>query len=317
MRKRLFAFIKVFVSVALILILLYLMRDKYDQIGKILKGASVPVFGLAVAVYFAAIVLASLRIKLISAAQDIDATFPEMLSLNFIGYFFNNFLPSTIGGDVVKAYYLSSKASGKMPAFTSIFLDRVIGLFTMVFMAFVAVFFAGADTVNNTVKHVIFGIVLAAMAVALFIFNRNFAKKFSGILKIMKPLRDPLKKAYDTLNRYTSHRKLMGQSLAISVMSQSLFFVSVAVLSVSIGHGIPLIEIFLRMPIVGTISLLPSINGLGVREGATVVFFGPLIGKENAFAVSILWLLMLFITSIIGGIIYAASPQFKVKLKKV
>jgi hypothetical protein len=77
------------------------------------------------------------------------------------------------------------------------------------------------------------------------------------------------------------------------------------------------LDILLRVPIISTLSLLPSINGLGFREGSTVVMFGPMIGKENAFAVSILWLLVLLITSLVGGIIYGLSPQFKIKLKEM
>ena len=71
------------------------------------------------------------------------------------------------------------------------------------------------------------------------------------------------------------------------------------------------------MPIVSIITLLPSINGLGVREGSTVVFFGGLIGKEHALAISILMIVVLLITSLIGGIVYAVSPQFKMKLKEI
>ena len=43
------------------------------------------------------------------------------------------------------------------------------------------------------------------------------------------------------------------------------------------------------------------------------MLFGPIIGKERAFVVSILLLLMLLIVSLVGGLIYAFSPQFKVK----
>jgi hypothetical protein len=78
-----------------------------------------------------------------------------------------------------------------------------------------------------------------------------------------------------------------------------------------------MMDILLRMPLISMISLLPSINGLGVREGSTVLFFGPLIGKENAFVVSILWLFTLFLTSIAGGIIYGLSPQFRIRLKDI
>ena len=47
------------------------------------------------------------------------------------------------------------------------------------------------------------------------------------------------------------------------------------------------------------------------------MLFGPIIGKERAFVVSILLLLMLLIVSLVGGLIYAFSPQFKVKWGEV
>lgn len=311
-----FAVLRVFVSAALILALLYIMRDKYSQIGKVLKGASALKLGVAVIFFIGAIALASVRLKIISRAQKINVVFTQAIYLNFVGYFFNNFLPSAIGGDFIKAYYLSKKTETKMHAYTSIFIDRAIGLLTMVFMAFCAVIFAGASAVNDMVRYLIYGITLASLVVILFVINRGFAKKMSWFLRFLKPLKQPLGNAYNILHKYARHRSILTQSIVISVASQSLFFISMAFLSMSIGFGIPLIEIFLRMPIIGILSLIPSINGLGVREGSTVVFFGPLIGNENAFAVSILWFLMLFITSMLGGIIYAMSPQFRVKLKE-
>jgi hypothetical protein len=88
-------------------------------------------------------------------------------------------------------------------------------------------------------------------------------------------------------------------------------------LALSMGSRIPVIDLLLRMPIVSMVSLLPSINGLGVREGSTVVFFGPLIGRENALAVSILMIVVLLMISVVGGMIYALSPQFKMKLIEI
>jgi hypothetical protein len=87
------------------------------------------------------------------------------------------------------------------------------------------------------------------------------------------------------------------------------------VVALSIGSNLRPLDILLRMPLVSIMSMLPSVNGLGLREGATVIFFGSMIGKGHAFAVSILWLLVLSVTSILGGLIYAISPQFHVKLK--
>ena len=77
------------------------MRDKYPQILRALASTKAPVFIAAILVFTAAILVASLRLKLIIEAQEIPITLKESVSLTFIGYFFNNFLPTSIGGDVV------------------------------------------------------------------------------------------------------------------------------------------------------------------------------------------------------------------------
>lgn len=309
--------IRVIISLSLIIILLYIMRDKYGQILEVYSHTDLKVFGSGLLLFIAALTLASLRLKTIIEAQEISVTFLESLSLTFIGYFFNNFLPTAIGGDMVKAYYLSKKTHLKMEAFASIFVDRLIGLLTMVFMAFVALIFVDSSALDPTVRYTIYAITAIAGMTLLFMVNRKFASLFSFFFFFLRPFEEKLRKAYGSMHKYREHKLLMAQSFGVSIVSQVLFFLSIGGLALSIGQAIPLKEIFLRVPIVSMLSLLPSINGLGLREGATVVLFSPMIGKTNAFAVSILQLAVLFIVSIIGGIIYAASPQFKIKLKEV
>ncbi|MFA6610408.1 MAG: lysylphosphatidylglycerol synthase transmembrane domain-containing protein, partial [Candidatus Omnitrophota bacterium] len=305
------------VSCLLIVILIYIMRDKYDLIINALKGTRVPLFALALLAFLTAITLASVRLKLIINAQDITISLKEGVSLTFIGYFFNNFLPTAIGGDVVKAYYLSKKTHLKMGAYTSIFVDRVMGLITMIFMAFLALSLAGNQSTDNVIRYSIYGITLISLAAIIFITNKNIAKKFFFLLFFLKPIEDKIKNIYNVVYKYKHHKALMLQSLAISFISQLLFFFSLGILALSIGERMPIMDLLLRSPLISAASLLPSINGLGLREGATVMFFGPLIGKENAFAVSILWLAILLIISVAGGIIYLLSPQFKVKIKDI
>ena len=301
-------------SIALILILLYIMRGKYAQIWTAIKEANLLFLCMGLAAFVLAITIASLRLKLIIDAQEIArVTFAEAVSLTFIGYFFNNFLPTSIGGDVAKAYYLSRKNSEKLTSYTAVFVDRAIGLITMIFMATAALFFVQKQFVDLNVRYMIYAITLCSLLAVVFMMNKGFARKFSIFLIFIRPIEDKARKLYNAVHLYKKHTGLVIKSLIISVMSQLFFFVSIWVLAVSIGSIIPPMDILLRMPIISAVSLLPSINGLGIREGAMVLFFGPLIGKENAFAVSILWFLVLFVTSIAGGLVYALSPQFKIK----
>ena len=317
MKKSLYSFLlRVFVSLLFIIILLYIMRDKYGQIAKVLKGTDLPLFSFSLFVFFLALAASVFRLKLIIATQGIPATFMEAFSLTLIGYFFNNFLPTSIGGDVVKAYYLSKKTTAKMGAFTSVFVDRAIGLFTMIFMAAVALLFAPYEIIDLRVRYMIYAITAASVILIIFLINRGFARRFSKFLVLVRPIEEKLKKAYSAIHGYRNHTMLMFQSTAISIVSQLLYFITIGIMAASIGLRIPTIDILLRMPIVSAMSLLPSINGLGLREGSMVLLFGQLVGKANAFAVSILLLLCLFIVSILGGAIYALSPQFRVNLKK-
>jgi len=120
-----------------------------------------------------------------------------------------------------------------------------------------------------------------------------------------------LTELYQLMHNYRNKRALLIRAILISVIGQALYFIVVYILFKSVGLKVPFRAIFLVMPIVSVVSMLPSIGGLGLREGAIVFFFAPIVGTERAFGVSILLLAILFLISIIGGIIYISSPQFR------
>ena len=317
MKKAILPLIRTFISVFFIALLLYIMRDKYPQIIEVLAKTRITVFAAGFLIFLAACAAASARLRIIIEAQDIPVTFKESFSLTFIGYFFNNFLPTAIGGDVVKAYYLSRKTDNKAGSYASVFVDRVIGLITMILMAFIALFFVEEGIVDNTVRMIVYFITVGSIIAIAFMTNKSLAKKFSFLFFLIRPLEAKLKKLYVIIHKYQYRKTLMLKSFAISFLSQIFFFLSMYALAFSIGAHLPLKDLFIKMPVISMMSLLPSINGLGLREGSTVVLFGSTIGQDKAFALSILWLMVLLCVSVIGGIVYSLSPQFRVKLKEV
>lgn len=317
MKKKIGPFLRIAVSLLLIIVLFYVMRGKYGDIARTLKNTNMYAFAMAFAVFIIACAIASFRMKLIIEAQDIKLTLQEAFSLTLIGYFFNNFLPTSIGGDVVKAHYLSKHSRDTAGSYTSVFVDRAVGLVTMMFMAFAALIFAGTNIVDRKLAIAIYAITAISVLGIIFLANKKFAKKFSKLIFLIKPIEAQLRKLYESTNKYRHRVGLMVGALCISVVSQLFYFICYGILAISIGSKISGIDLLLKMPIVSMISLLPSINGFGVREGSMVVLFGPLIGKENALAIGILMVILLMMTSVIGGIIYALSPQFKMKLKEI
>lgn len=307
--------LRVAVSGLLIIILLYIMRDKYGLIGQALKKTNPALFAAGLVAYAAAIIVSAIRFKLIIASQDkMPVTFGETTQLTFIGYFFNNFLPTAIGGDIVKAYYLSRKSSERIASFTTVFVDRFIGLVTMIFMAFGALLFMHGNAVDSGVRGKIYIITAMAAAGLVLVSSKSLAKKLSFLLVLVRPIEERLKGLYNAINHYRNHGKLMAQSFAISVASQMLFFIAIGFLAASINSRMSLQDILMRIPIISMMSLLPSLNGFGPREFATKLLFGPLIGDVNAVAVSILWDAVLLLISLAGGVIYALGPRFRIDL---
>lgn len=299
------------ISISLLAFLIALMRNNYGKIIAILRHTDAYLFAMSVLVYFGAIFIASLRLRMIVKVQKHNISVLDATGLTFIGYFFNNFLPTAIGGDLVKAYYVTKKTKNASASFASVFMDRFLGLVTMMFMAGLALVFAKDFVKDASMRQMIYAAMALSILFIIFLFNKRFAAKFSFLLRLVKPFEERLKELYHSIHGYQKHRLLLVQTVALSFVSQITYFYSVLLLSHSVGAVIPMKELFLRMPLVSALSLLPSLNGLGVREGAIVAFFGPLIGKENAFAISVLVLATLTIASIVGGLIYALSPQFK------
>lgn len=308
------AVFRVIISLSLIIILLYLMRGQYSEIASALKNINIWVFALGFAIFLLALGVSSCRFFLIIKAQgDSSVNFKYAASLTLIGMFFNNFLPTSIGGDLVKAYYLAHKTKDRIGSFASVLVDRLTGLITMIFIASTTLFFLQSSIISEDIRQVIYGVTAGALLLILFVINKTFAKSISGLLAFARPLTMKFKDAYYTIHRYKHNRGLIIKSLGISIISQLLLYLSFGTIAFSIGSKISAVDALIRIPLISLMSMLPSLNGLGLREGATVVLFGPLIGKDSAFAVSILWILAMLMTSVIGGIVYAISPQFRVK----
>jgi hypothetical protein len=315
MMKKMGPLVRVVVSLLFIGILLYTMRGNYRAIFELIKHTRISTFAYSVFVFFLALAIASMRLKILFEAQELRLSFMESVNLTLIGYFFNNFLPTAIGGDVVKAYYVAKKTNNMAASFASVFMDRFLGLFTMMLMAVLALLLVKGFVKDQRAVNMLYVVVALSGIFLAFIFNRGFASRFSFFLKLAGPIEHKLRELYNTVHSYQRHRLLLAQSVLLSFFSQFAYFYSIFLIALSMGSRVPFKELFLRVPLVSALTLLPSINGLGVREGSVVLLFGPLMGKGNAFAMSLLMLATLIIASLIGGLIYAFSPQFKIEMK--
>ena len=112
--------LRLLVSLAFIGLLMYLMRNDIPEILGALRGADRGLIALAVLIFVASTVIFAKRLQLIFEAENIRVRIAELLNLVFIGYFFNNFLPTSVGGDIVKAMCAARVTKQPMKSVTTI-----------------------------------------------------------------------------------------------------------------------------------------------------------------------------------------------------
>jgi len=98
------------------------------------KPRLAPLFA-AFVLNFAGLLVTFLRWYMLVRAQGLPFTIPNALRLGFIGYFFNTFSPGSIGGDFIKAYFIAREQSRRTVAVATVIVDRVIGLWGLMWLA--------------------------------------------------------------------------------------------------------------------------------------------------------------------------------------
>lgn len=320
MKAKIFTLMRVVISLSFIAFLLWSVRDKWVEILEILKNIDTSLLVLGGALFIASLVIVSWRLRSLLNAQGLKLRYKEAISLTFIGYFFNNFLPTAMGGDLVKAYYASKNTENKVGCFATVFMDRLVGIFSLFAIAGVAALFAHSQAATGAMAKSIFGILGLLIVFFFLLWNKLLARKiflplfnigsrFSFIKRL--DIAGRLRRAYDTVNSFKDKKGLLLRMFAVSVIAQLVCFSAVYFWLKGMASPVPMRIVLMTMPLVAIICVLPSINGLGIREYAMVLLFGSYAGKENAFALSLVWLFMLYVVSIIGGLNYAFSSQYK------
>ncbi len=128
MNKNISILLRITISLSFLGLLVWLFRKDIPEIWGALKDVDAGFFLAAVLMNVLALVIVSFRLKMILSVQGLRLTIVESSYLTFIGMFFNNFLPTSIGGDLVKAYYATKRSEKKLESFSAVFLDRLFGL---------------------------------------------------------------------------------------------------------------------------------------------------------------------------------------------
>lgn len=305
-RKRWTALLKVLVSVALIGLLL--TQIGFQQVVEVFAKARLEYWLLGLTMFLLGIVIKTFRWQVLLEALEIHISAAELLQLNFIGFLFNNILPSGIGGDVVKMYELSKDSRQSAESVNAVFVDRVVGLVVAQFLALVAALIA-YRMVSTEVLFVTLALFLGSLLAMWMLVQESVWEAILQRVPFLNAWQDgrfvdKIRRLYKTFRRYDTSS--IVKALLISLIFNATLVLSNYFVGLALGVKISMLYFWVFVPITSVVTMIPiSLNGLGVREmGYVTLFTQTGVPQEVAFSMSLSFYAFTVISGVIGGIFY-------------
>jgi uncharacterized protein (TIRG00374 family) len=314
-RKFIFPILRISLSLAIII---YLFTKKIDtaQFLNIIKEANLTYLVMAYLSYALVCFLGIIRWGVLLKVQDIKIKFTKLIKFFYIGLFFNNFTLGSTGGDIVKAYYAARQTEKKPEAVTTVFADRMMGIFALMLIAFAGLFLNLQNPRFKKPVLIIFAFFLVGGLVTFSLFSKKFLSKIPFLKKIINylPLKEKIKRAYEAFYLYKSHKKVLFKTIFYSLILQIIMVLINYGIGEAIGIRISLRYYFLLIPIVAILASIPiSVSGWGVGEALYASFFGLIgVGSSQAVALSVLLRFTFILWGLLGGIMYIFPGSSKI-----
>ncbi len=307
-RRVLVLLLKVVVSVGLLYVLL--ARTDLSRLWTHMRSASPAWLVFALVLYLLMILLSGWRWRLLLSAQHIAVPFRRLVNSYLVATFFNNFLPSNIGGDVIRITDTAAQAGSKTLATTIVLMDRGLGLLGL--LAIAALGSSVASTIGGKPPvlasmlwlALVGGLAVAAAAVLL----------PGGVARLLSPLRlihqewvgERIGRLTGALTRFRNAPGALVTCLLGAVLVQAVLVAFYVAIVRSMDIPVSAWHLAVIVPISFVVQMAPvSLNGFGVRE-ATFTYYFSRIGLpiESALVVSFMGAGLIILFSLSGAAAY-------------
>ena len=255
------------------------------------------------------------RWQILLRAQGGDASFGFLTRSLMTGIFFNNLLPSTIGGDAIRAWDTARSGVSRGTALTIIVVDRFVGLLAL--LLFAAIGLLGATRLNEQAPELAFwvigvGAVMIVAAALLFLPSSHGPDLLARLGARLPGKWGALPgKVAEALFAFQGKGRALAGAFFWSLCLQTMVVLNAWVTARALRIELGLAPFFLMIPLAVFVMMIPvSINGIGVRENLFVFFFAAL-GVAEASGLAFAWLEygLLLLQALAGGVVYAISGR--------
>ncbi len=298
MRHRAFFLLKCTLSVVLLGYLL--VSADIQRLGDGLLKVDLYYFTSALIIGIAAVVVSAYKWQALLIAGGVDCQFWPLIRYYLIGIYFNNFLPTSFGGDAARIYLSSKKYGNRALIALSVLVERISGLIAMFVFLLLGVM-VGPRILEPGQEKLVFLVCCSALLFTGLLSLTAVRLRLQKLLP--RGLSDKL--AQLTVGVYIDYRsrhtgwKVIWTSLLFQFFSILIYVLVARALNLSLSF----LDLLAVVPLVTLLTLLPlSLNGLGLREGGFVFLLARLhVSNTEALSLSLLFYTIPVILSVVGG----------------
>ena len=308
-RRALVLAIKIAISAGLLTVLI--VKSDAPRLWHYVRTASIAWLAAALGLYFLMILASAWRWGLLLDAQGVRVPARTLTGSFLVATFFNNFLPSNIGGDVIRIADTAKPARSKTLAATVVVIDRGLGLLGLILLAAIAASAAHTEGVpSGPVPALVLWIVFAAASVvaAPAVASPGFLVRVLAPLRRLHPewVGARLEQLSAVLARFRDAPSALVGCFVGAVIVQALLVGFYAAVAHAIGVRVSPFHMAVVVPVSFLVQMLPvSLNGFGLREATFSFYFARLgLPIEAALVISLLGAGLVMLFSLSGAAVY-------------
>jgi len=299
-KKQLIFILKILVSIAAIILIV--QRVDLGVTFQLLTNTRLSHLFFALGVMLLQVLLMTYRWRRVLSQLNMNIRYEHVLQFFWVGLFFNQVLPSTIGGDGFRGFYLYKRGYSLTNTAQGVLIDRIIGFIALV-MLVASTLPLAYELVDDPIAQ--WGLLAISIGSIITLILTLTIDQFTKIIshwKFVQGIYTLVQAARKLIFSLSPGILLLAVSLSIHLLS----IIAIIILSVGMGLGLKWIGVVVVVPLVTLIMAIPiSIAGWGIREGAMVIGLGYLgVIPESALALSVLFGLLMLVIALPGGLIW-------------
>jgi uncharacterized protein (TIRG00374 family) len=308
-KNRWFVLVKLLIGLGLVVLLVW--KVGLDKLLNSIKEVTVGGYLAALVAYAGGEAIRTVRWQWLLRAVGAEFRLWRLVKLQFIGAFFNHFLPTSVGGDGLRIFYLYRDGVAWEKAVGSVLVERVVGMLMLLFVGLAAAVFGfRAYREDSWILGVLAAFALGFVLGVYLLFSQ---RALTGLLVFMERvglghLRAGVERFSTGIQVYRSHPRVLLAVAAVSVAFQVVviglfyFFSLKMKMDVSVGY------FFLFVPIALSLCVIPIPGALGILELAFVLLFSQVgAPEEKALALPMLYRLLTLGTGLLGGVVFVCA----------